>query len=135
MTDVLLENINRMLDVSRIAVGDTRLLYEKISISELIEEIIGEIEEDIIEKGHELIVNMDDLSQDNVYTDKMRLKQAIKNIVLNAVQYTYKNGIIKVTVIEGPSEIIMQLYVLSPQSRHGPKQHTKEKSSNNLFHE
>ena len=44
---------------------------------------------------------MDDISQDNVYTDKMRLKQAIKNIVLNAVQYTYKNGIIKVTVIEG----------------------------------
>ena len=35
-----------MLDVSRIAVGDTRLLYEKISISELIEEIIGEIEEE-----------------------------------------------------------------------------------------
>ena len=100
-SDVLLENINRMLDVSRIAVGDTRLLYEKISISELIEEIIGEIEEDIIEKGHELIVNMDDISQDNVYTDKMRLKQAIKNIVLNAVKYTYKNGIIKVTVIEG----------------------------------
>ena len=94
-SDVLLEN------VSRIAVGDTRLLYEKISISELIEEIIGEIEEYIIEKGHELIVNMDDISQDNVYTDKMRLKQAIKNIVLNAVQYTYKNGIIKVTVIEG----------------------------------
>ena len=100
-SDVLLENINKMLDVSRIAVGDTRLLYEKISISELIEEIIGEIEEYIIEKGHELIINMDDISQDNVYTDKMRLKQAIKNIVLNAVQYTYKNGIIKVTVIEG----------------------------------
>lgn len=100
-SDTLLENLNKILDVSRIASGDTKFLYEKISFRALIDEIIGEIEEFAVIKGHQLIIDTTNIIHDNVYIDKMMLKQAIKNIVLNAVQYTDKNGIIKVTVVEG----------------------------------
>lgn len=47
---MLLENINKIVDVSRIETGDIKFLFERISIKELIEEIINELAVFIKEK-------------------------------------------------------------------------------------
>lgn len=48
---MLLENINKIVDVSRIETGDIKFLFERISIKELIEEIINELAVFIKEKN------------------------------------------------------------------------------------
>ena len=99
-SELLLENINKIVDVSRIEAGDIKFLFERISIKELIEEIINELAVFIKEKKHELSVNFDEVVHHYVFIDKMRLKQVIKNILLNAVQYTDNNGNIRIKVVE-----------------------------------
>lgn len=54
----------------------------------------------LLKKKHELSVNFDEVVHDYVFIDKMRLKQVIKNILLNAVQYTDNNGNIRIKVVE-----------------------------------
>lgn len=99
-SELLLENIKKIVDVSRIEAGDIKFFFEKTSIKELLEEIINEIAIYIKEKEHELSVNFGEVVHDYVFIDKMRLKQVIKNILLNAVQYTDANGNIKIKVVE-----------------------------------
>ncbi|MBU5478614.1 hybrid sensor histidine kinase/response regulator [Eubacterium sp. MSJ-13] len=96
----LLENINKIVDVSRIEAGDIEFLFERISINELLKEIIDEIGEYISKRGHVLNINLDNVVHDHVFIDKIRLKQIIKNILLNAVQYTEDYGKIDITVVE-----------------------------------
>lgn len=50
-SELLLENINKIVDVSRIETGDIKFLFERISIKELIEEIINELAVFIKEKN------------------------------------------------------------------------------------
>lgn len=99
-SDELLQNINKIVDVSRIEAGDIEFLFERISINELLKEIIDEIGEYISERGHVLNINLDNVVHDHVFIDKIRLKQVIKNILLNAVQYTEDYGKIGITVVE-----------------------------------
>ncbi len=99
-SDELLENINKIVDVSRIEAGDIEFLFERISIKELLKEIIDEMKNYILERGHIINVNLDKIVHDHVFIDKMRLKQVIRNILLNAVQYTEHGGKINITVVE-----------------------------------
>lgn len=99
-SEELLQNINKIVDVSRIEAGDIKLLFERISIDQLLKEIVSEMDECISEKAHVLSIDLDNIEHDYVFIDKMRLKQVIKNILLNAVQYTGNHGKINIKVVE-----------------------------------
>lgn len=97
----IMEDIKKILDVSRIEAGDIRLLFEKISLRDLIKEIVDEIYEEVHARGHNLYIDLDKMVHNYVFIDRLRLKQVIKNILVNAVKYTDKNGSISIKVIEG----------------------------------
>lgn len=99
-SDELLEDIKRIVDVSRIETGDIELLFERISIAKLLKETIEEIDGYISKKGHILSLDLDDVLHDDVFIDKMRVKQVIKSVLLNAVQYTDDHGKINIKVVE-----------------------------------
>lgn len=96
----LMDNINKILDVSRIEAGEVGLLFERISVKDIIKETVEELEISISEKGHNLNINMEGVVHNYVFIDKIRFKQVVKNILLNAVKYTDNNGTISITVVE-----------------------------------
>ncbi|MEN2986006.1 MAG: PAS domain S-box protein [Thermodesulfovibrionaceae bacterium] len=89
----LLALINDVIDVSKIEAGVIDRVYEDFELSELIREAIKNFENEITQKGLQLI---SELSQVDMHTDRRRLLQCVMNLLSNAVKFTEK-GFIKIS--------------------------------------
>jgi len=95
----LLSLINEILDMSRIESGKTQLSVNELSLIELLDNLRVITEESAKEKG--LTINFtNDLKDEVVYSDKLRLSQILINIVGNAIKYTEREGRIDVSVTQ-----------------------------------
>ena len=93
----LLSLINDVLDMSRIESGKMSLNENKESISEIMQMLIDIIQADVNKKNLSLITNINDIKNDNVLCDKLRLKQILLNIISNAVKYTEAGGTVTIS--------------------------------------
>lgn len=89
----LLALINDVIDVSKIEAGVIDIIYEDFELSELIIEAIKNFENDIAQKGLNLI---SDILPVKMHTDRRRLFQCLMNLLSNSVKYTEK-GFIKIS--------------------------------------
>ncbi len=96
----LLALINEVLDMSKIESGKFVLSEEHINIRSVMDEIVEIVKPSVKNKGHELKVNISELSHENVIGDGLRIRQALVNILSNAVKYTPPNGHIEFSVSE-----------------------------------
>ncbi|WP_096199303.1 response regulator [Bacillus sp. FJAT-45350] len=84
----LLNLINDILDLSKIEAGKTDVYPEEI----VIHEVQAFIERQFLpvskEKGLEFIVTVDEDAPSYIYTDEIKLKQIIKNLLSNAFKFT-----------------------------------------------
>ncbi len=88
----LLELINDLLDLSRIEAGKVVLSYETFTISDLLSEVIPGMEQLAREKGLTLTYSLvPDIG--NLYADKAKTKQALINILGNAVKFTDQGSV------------------------------------------
>ncbi|MGA1932253.1 sensor histidine kinase [Arcobacter sp. YIC-464] len=92
----LLYLINDVLDISKLEAGELTLDYSQISICEVMKEIKDMFEPQVIEKNIKLTFVCDSTIGD-IYTDKNRLKQIVKNLLSNALKFV-KDGEIKFLV-------------------------------------
>lgn len=86
--------INDLLDVSRMEAGKLDLVKEKFNLSELVREVVGDIQE--LSKHKRIIV--EDSLQGKVLADKHRISQVITNLISNAIKYSPGNDRIYVKV-------------------------------------
>lgn len=100
----LLSLINDVLDVSRIESGRILLTEEAFSIPDIFENMINMISPQIMNKNHELYINICDVVHEAVVGDSLRLQQVFMNIVGNAIKYTPDGGKITVGLQEIPSD-------------------------------
>jgi signal transduction histidine kinase len=95
--EMLLGLINDILDITVIESGQLKITKAHVLLMEIINEIAYTFDEKIIGPQHKNVKFniIDNLNQDDfhLYTDALRLKQVIINLVKNALKFTNQGGI------------------------------------------
>lgn len=99
----LLSLINDVLDMSRIEAGKMMISEKAENLSEILCEIRNIMQADVHSKQLNFDMNVLDVIDENVYCDKLRVKQILLNLLSNAVKFTPPGGTVAVKVQEKPS--------------------------------
>lgn len=94
--------INDVLDMSRIESGQTILNIQKVTVSEIAEELDTIIRPQAAAKKQSFEIRENNIVTRMVETDKLRLNQILINILSNAVKYTQQGGHIEMNITEVP---------------------------------
>jgi PAS domain S-box-containing protein len=100
----LLDLINDVLDLSKVEAGKMELNREVFSISEILEDIRESVSPMALKKNIDLEITNNIKSQE-IFADKMKLKQIMLNLLSNAIKFTPANGKVSVTATKEGSEI------------------------------
>jgi signal transduction histidine kinase len=95
-TEYMLNLLNELLDVSQIESGKLNLRYETVDFPAFLTEVIDLQSQAAHSKGTQLIV--EDIPAGNVVIDPQRLRQAIDNLISNAVKYSPRNSQVTIRV-------------------------------------
>ena len=101
----LLSLINDVLDMSRIESGKMTLDEAQIHLPDLIHDLRTIIHANIKAKQLDLNIDTQDVMNEDIITDKLRLNQVFLNILSNAIKFTPNGGRISFLVSEKPSPI------------------------------
>lgn len=100
--------VNNLLNTDRIESGKAELKLQRVSIKNIVENIIYYIKPQLDSKG--IILNEsseDDLPQVEVDTEKFR--DAIQNVIENAIKYIGKGGKIDVSIYSDKGMVIVKV--------------------------
>jgi PAS domain S-box-containing protein len=96
-TDRLIRLVNDLLDSSRLERGKLEIVCQYIDVAELTQNVVQELTPLSIEKEERLTVQADD-SLPKPYVDLQLLRQAIMNLISNAMKYTPAKGDIEIHI-------------------------------------
>ncbi len=96
----LLSLINDVLDMSRIESGKMQLEETPCGVSEIVQGLVNIVQADVRAKKLTLNVDIKNISDEEIYCDKLRLNQALLNVLGNAVKYTKAGGSIRFGVVQ-----------------------------------
>ncbi len=102
----LLELINELLDLQRIAAGRMELKPEAVDLAALLAETVGSVHAQVQQHRHALVVTP--TAQDlRVQADRGRVRQVLLNLLSNAIKFTPDGGRITVAagLVNGGSEV------------------------------
>jgi CheY-like chemotaxis protein/anti-sigma regulatory factor (Ser/Thr protein kinase) len=100
----LLELINEILDLSKVEAGGMDLKYSWVDLRTLLEDSVAMLRERATAHAIELGVAVPD-DVGSVYTDELRLKQVVLNLLTNAVKYTGDGGSVVVRAVRRVGEV------------------------------
>ncbi len=100
----LLSLINDVLDMSRIESGKVSISENLCHLPNVMHDLGAIVQSDLRAKNLSFSINAEDIQNEDVYCDKLRLDQVLINILSNAMKFTQENGTIKLTVRQMPSE-------------------------------
>lgn len=89
----LMDIVNDILDFSKIEAGKLELKIEEINLLALINQIISLFQYQASQKQIELKLHIDENVPRFLFTDSLRLKQIIINLIGNAIKFTQKGKI------------------------------------------
>lgn len=98
----LLSNIiNDILDLSKVEAGKLELDKVEVPFTEVMKEIGSILNLEAIEKGLELTVTTEGPVPSMIYTDPLRLRQILVNLVGNAIKFTERGSVnVKVKLLQ-----------------------------------
>ena len=99
-SDHLLSLINDVLDMSRIESGKMILDEKPENLPDIVHTLHDIVQADIHSKRHDFFIDTVDVNDENIVCDKLRLNQALLNILSNAIKYTSPGGTIAMRVSE-----------------------------------
>ncbi len=99
----LLSLINDVLDMSRIESGKVTINERQENLAEILQSLRNIIQSDIHAKGMELFIDTVDVSDEEIYCDKLRLNQILLNLASNAIKFTPTGGTIAIRVTQKPA--------------------------------
>ncbi|NLG03015.1 MAG: response regulator, partial [Clostridia bacterium] len=94
----LLDIINNVLDMSRIESGQFSLSEDEIDLVKLVHGMMTILNHNIEVKSQKLIVTVDDVEDEHMIGDNIRLTQVLMNILSNAVKFTPNGGTIRLQI-------------------------------------
>jgi PAS domain S-box-containing protein len=93
----LLQLVNDILDISKVEAGRMDLAYELTPIGSIVDVVRGVIHAVAAKRGINLEVSVpDDLPA--VQVDPGRIKQVLYNLISNAIKFTPRGGVVRLTV-------------------------------------
>ena len=101
----LLSLINDILDMSRIESGTVKLDEKPVHIPDILHDLRAMIQGLVNSKSLNLYIDAQDVVNEDVIVDKLRLNQILLNIVSNAIKFTEPGGDIIVRLMEKPCSI------------------------------
>ena len=101
----LLSLINDILDMSRIESGSVKLEETTVHIPDVLHDLRTMILGLVNSKNQNLYIDTQDVSHEDVITDKLRLNQVLINIVGNSIKYTPMGGDIIIRLAEKPCHL------------------------------
>ena len=100
----LLELLNEILDLSKVEAGRMELEYSSFELRSLLEDAASMLRERATTHGIGLTIEVaDDVGP--VYSDELRVKQVLLNLMTNAVKFTGDGGSVAVSAVRGDAEI------------------------------
>ena len=98
----LLSLINDILDMSRIESGTVKLDEKPVHLPDLLHDLRTMIQGLVSSKNQNLYIDTQDVKNEDVIVDKLRLNQILINIVGNAIKFTQPGGDIIICLAEKP---------------------------------
>ncbi len=99
----LLSLINDVLDMSRIESGKVTINERPENLADILQSLRNIIQSDVHSKKLELYIDTVDVTDEEVYCDKLRLNQILLNLTSNAIKFTPAGGTVAVRVTERQS--------------------------------
>lgn len=96
----LLSLINDVLDMSRIESGKVTIDETEENLAEILHSLRDIVQSDVHAKQLEFFVDTVDVTDEEIYCDKLRLNQVLLNVVSNAIKYTPPRGTIFLRILE-----------------------------------
>jgi len=100
----LLSLINDILDLSKIESGKFEIQNEPVKIAEILEDMEMLFAEVAVGKKISYSINASKELPKEIFTDKLRVEQVLKNLLSNAFKFTPENGVIAVNVVKGTDD-------------------------------
>ena len=100
----LLSLINNVLDMSRIESGKMSILEMPENIADIMHDLRSIVQVDIRAKQLEFYIDTLDVIDEDIYCDKLRLKQVLLNLISNAIKFTETGGMVSVRISQKKSE-------------------------------
>lgn len=98
----LLSLINDVLDMSHIESGKISIDEAPVHLPELLNELRMIILPNVTTKQLNLFIDAQNVTDEDIITDKLRLNQVLLNILSNAVKFTKTGGSVRFSVVELP---------------------------------
>ena len=102
-----LKNLTQdLFDISRVQSGNEAVVLEKIDVSLLINQSLGENDNEIQKSGLSFCVNAS--KELYISADGRKMSRVISNLISNILKYTMKNTRVFITACERDSEVIIE---------------------------
>ena len=98
----LLSLINDVLDMSRIESGRVKIEENEVHLPDVLHDLRTIIQSNISAKRQDLYIDTQDIVNEDIITDKLRLNQVLLNLVSNSIKFTPVGGIISIRISEKP---------------------------------
>ncbi len=96
----LLSLINDILDMSRIESGKMHLDEKLCSLPDILHGLRNIVQADIRAKQMDLYIDAVDVTDEEIYCDRLRLNQVLLNLLSNSIKYTGAGGIVSLRILE-----------------------------------
>lgn len=100
----LLGLINDVLDMSKIESGKLTLNEGAVSLRETAENVVGIVQPQVKAKSLRFGVFIENIEEESVYCDGIRLNQVLLNLLSNAVKFTPEGGSVTLSICQFPSK-------------------------------
>ncbi len=94
----LMELVNDVLDMSRIASGRMTLSEEVFSLADMVHDIVVIMRPQAAQKHQAFHLEIGQIHEENLIGDPLHLRQILVNIIGNAVKYTPEDGTVHVSI-------------------------------------
>lgn len=101
----LLSLINDVLDMSRNESGRVKIEEKEVHLPDVLHDLRTIIQSNFSSKQQDLFIDTQDILNEDIITDKLRLNQVLLNIVSNAIKFTPVGGTISIRVSEEPCKL------------------------------
>ncbi len=98
----LLSLINDVLDMSRIESGKVNIEEKEENLADILHSIRNIVQADVNAKQMEFVIDTVDVTDENIYCDKLRVNQILINLLSNAIKFTEPGGTISVRITQKP---------------------------------
>lgn len=100
----LLSLINDVLDMSRIESGKVTIEERPENLADILQGLRNIIQSDIHAKGLEMFIDTVDVTDEEVFCDRLRLNQVLLNLTSNAIKFTPTGGSVAISVTQKPCD-------------------------------